>query len=78
MSQEARLQRFLNCTAITPPSVAKRHVDPEEFFSLALSNRKLFRADQGAQGLRGLLDPETGDCFVVEEERLMACGRSTD
>ena len=45
-------------------------VDPYEFQSLAVSTRRLVRADDPAAGLRGLLDIDTGTCFVTEEERL--------
>lgn len=45
-------------------------VDPYEFQNLAVSNRRLVRADDPAAGLRGLLDLDTGTCFVTEEERL--------
>ena len=45
-------------------------VDAYEFRALAVSTRRLLRADEPAAGLRGLLDPETGTHFVTEEEKL--------
>jgi hypothetical protein len=47
-------------------------VNAYEFRSLAVSARRLLRADEPAAGLRGLLDPETGTHFVTEEENLFA------
>jgi hypothetical protein len=47
-----------------------QHVDPQRFVELALSTRKLLRDDRSSVGLRGLLDPETGRRFVIEEEKL--------
>ena len=47
-------------------------VDPEQFNRLAISNRQLDRRDDRRAGLRGLLDAETGEWFVVEEDRLYA------
>jgi hypothetical protein len=47
-------------------------VNAYEFRSLAVSARRLVRADEPAAGLRGLLDPETGTHFVTEEENLFA------
>jgi len=49
-----------------------RFVDAYEFQELAVSARRLLRADQPAAGLRGLLDPETGTYFVTEEENLFS------
>jgi hypothetical protein len=47
-------------------------VDPYRFQALAVSARRLLRADEPAAGLRGLLDPETGTHFVTEEEKLFS------
>ena len=70
------MQQNSNSTAAS--MVVKQFVEPEEFFSLVLSTRKLFRADQRAEGLRGLVDPERGTCYLVEEERLLATSRSSN
>jgi len=45
-------------------------VDAYEFRKLAISNRKLVRADAPEAGLRGLQDTDTGERFVTEEEKL--------
>jgi hypothetical protein len=45
-------------------------VDAYQFQRLAISLRKLVRADAPDAGLRGLLDVETGERFVTEEENL--------
>ncbi len=45
-------------------------VDPYEFQELAVSMRRLVRADDPDAALRGLLDLDTGTCFLTEEERL--------
>jgi hypothetical protein len=45
-------------------------VDAYEFRRLAISTRKLVRADAPDAGLRGLQDVETGERFVTEEENL--------
>jgi hypothetical protein len=47
-------------------------VDAYHFQALAVSARRLVRADEPAAGLRGLLDPETGIRFVTEEEKLFS------
>jgi len=43
---------------------------PDQWCRLAISHRTLRRADERRAGLRGLLDPHTGERFVIEEERL--------
>ena len=45
-------------------------VDAYEFRRLAISTRRLVRADAPEAGLRGLLDLVTGERFVTEEENL--------
>lgn len=55
------------CESIQPTFVA-----PEDFHRLAISNRQLDRRDDRRAGLRGLVDVETGEWFVVEEDRLYA------
>ena len=45
-------------------------VGPDEFQILAVSNRRLWRSNDPAAGVRGLLDPETGKRYVTEEEKL--------
>ncbi|MBX3439059.1 MAG: hypothetical protein KF861_16335 [Planctomycetaceae bacterium] len=47
-------------------------VEPREFLSYATSRHHLLRADERDAGIHGLLDPETGMRFLVEEERLFA------
>ena len=45
-------------------------VDPEQFCALAVSCRKITRADQSAAGLKGLYCEEDGLTYFVEEELL--------
>lgn len=47
-----------------------RFVDPEQFCALAVSCRKITRADESAAGLKGLLSEEDGLTYYVEEETL--------
>ena len=44
------------------------------FCDLLLSRKKLLRSDEPHKGLRGLLEPETGRQFLIEEEILFAGG----
>jgi hypothetical protein len=43
---------------------------PSEFVTLATSRQKLVRADDPRLGIRGLVDPETGTRYFVEDSRL--------
>jgi hypothetical protein len=45
---------------------------PREFVELAISNRRLLRCDQPADGVRGLHDPETGERYWIKQEYLMS------
>jgi hypothetical protein len=45
-------------------------VGPDEFCRLLLSRRNLVRLHQPQPGMRGLLDPDTGKTFVIQEEIL--------
>jgi len=47
-------------------------VDRSQFCQLALSTKKLVRSDEPSAGLRGLLDPRTGELFVIDEQILYA------
>ena len=47
-----------------------RFVDSDEFCELLLGFKRMVRADESASELRGLLDPETGTRFLIEEEKL--------
>jgi hypothetical protein len=46
-------------------------VEPTEFSALIVSRRRLIRADESKAKLCGLLDPESGQRYVVERERLL-------
>lgn len=39
---------------------------------LMTSRRKLQRCDSYPERLRGLMDAATGECFLIEEEKLLA------
>ena len=45
-------------------------VDRDEFYRLLTSRRHLIPADDPAANLRGVLEPETGRRFLIEQERL--------
>lgn len=62
--------KAVDCGGNIDEGIKNHHVDPQRFFELALSTRKLLRDDRSSAGLRGLLDPETGHRFVIEEEKL--------
>ena len=47
-------------------------VDRDEFLKLLLSRRQLFRIDIDAARICGVLDPQTGQRFLIERERLDA------
>ena len=51
-------------------AIKNRPVSAGEFLRLMLSTRKLLRDDPRDGGLRAVVDPETGDRFVVEEDKL--------
>ena len=53
------------------------YVEPDEFRDLAISNRKLARADSAHEGVCGLIDLETRERFVVQRTRLF-CRESQD
>lgn len=46
-------------------------IEPDEYFALALSNRRLLRCDQPGDGVRGLHDPETGERYLIREENVL-------
>jgi hypothetical protein len=48
-----------------------RFVELDEFCTLAVSRRKLFRHDDAGAELRGLFEPDTGTLYCIEEERLL-------
>lgn len=52
------------------PWHSSQQVDPAEFCALALSRRVMVRADDAANGLRGLLDLENQVRYVVSEAEL--------
>lgn len=45
-------------------------VHRDEFCELLLSYKKLIRLDEPAVGVRGLLDVESGERFLIEQEKL--------
>lgn len=55
---------------VSQDSVDVQFVNRSEYCKLALSTRKLVRSDQGHLGLRGLLDPLIGKCYVIAENEL--------
>lgn len=53
-------------------------IEPDEYFALALSNRRLLRCDQPSAGVRGLHDPESGERYLIREEEVMTLGSGAD
>lgn len=49
-----------------------RFVSPSEFLEYATSRHHLLRSDDREAGIHGLLDPETGTRFLIEEEKLFS------
>ncbi len=48
-----------------------RFVEADVYCRLVTSRRCLVRMDDHARGLRGVFDPTTGVCYVVEERKLV-------
>jgi len=46
-------------------------VNRDEFCKLMLSYRKLVRADEPGNRVRGLLDVESGERYLIEQEELV-------
>jgi hypothetical protein len=44
----------------------------DEFCQLLLSYKKLIRSDEPAARIRGLLDVESGERYLIEQEKLFA------
>ena len=44
----------------------------DEFFQLLLSFKKLVRSDEPSARIRGLLDVESGERYLIEQEELFA------
>ncbi len=47
-------------------------IDAAEYRKLAVSHRRLTRADDAAALMRGLRDIDTGEIFLIDERRLFA------
>ena len=47
-----------------------RFVQPDEFLNLLLGRRKIVRSDSNDWRVRGLLDVQTGERYLIEEEAL--------
>ncbi len=52
-----------------------QYVRPAEFRALAVSHRRMVRADDAHAQVRGLRDLETGELFLVDERALRSCSR---
>ena len=50
--------------------VRTKNVDVEEFLEVAISRRRIERADDEAQGFRGLLDVDQGVRYIISELNL--------
>jgi hypothetical protein len=51
-------------------SSAVTFVQRDEYFRLLTSQRKAVRADDSGACLRGVLDLDTGELFLIEQEQL--------
>ena len=60
--QRAILRQRVNC----------HFVGPDEFLQLLVSRRRLFRCNIDAARVSGVLEPQTGQHFLIECERLDA------
>jgi hypothetical protein len=49
-------------------------VNRDEFCKLMLSYRKLVRSDEPGNRVRGLLDIESGERYLIEQEELVGRG----
>jgi hypothetical protein len=49
-----------------------RFVDRREFCELLVSNRKLLRVDDIHAEVHGLLEPATGERYLIESEKLFS------
>lgn len=64
-------------SGVTTPELARlrdRYINADEYLELALSSRKLWRADQSGGNIKGLLDPHTGDRLLVKDQDLVELG----
>lgn len=48
-------------------------VHREEFCRLLLSFKKLIRSDEPADRIRGLMDVESGERYLIDQEELFGC-----
>ena len=55
--------------------IASRLVNAREFRQLLVSHRRMVRADQRDERLRGLQDLDTGEVFLTDERRLLEISR---
>jgi hypothetical protein len=62
-----------DCPAALAPGgdAAARVITAAEFRELIISHRRMVRADQRADSLRGLKDLDTGEVFLTDERRLL-------
>ena len=56
----------------SPVSTPEKHIGVAEFRRLAVSHRRMVRADKPSAGLKGLRDVETGEIFFTDAHRLAA------
>jgi len=66
-----RLALFKISSSRKPRIARHTWVSREKFIELMLSHQKLERCDDHLIDLCGLMDPATGDCFIIEEEELL-------
>jgi len=71
MSPEQLIRETLGQGTTTVDQRAQsRHVERDEFCMLLTSRRKLVRANDRSAGIWGLVDPQTGERFLIDEKRL--------
>ncbi|MCA9197965.1 MAG: hypothetical protein KDA87_10520 [Planctomycetales bacterium] len=55
---------------MVPKEYQDQFVDADEYFRLAVSTRRLIRADDHQRDLVGLADPDAGTRFVIHRRHL--------
>jgi hypothetical protein len=70
-STMAAISRSGELRRAKPTCLHANFVEPDEFLRLLLSRRVLVRSDRSEGNIRGLLEPTTGQHFLIEHVRLL-------
>jgi hypothetical protein len=63
----AEMREFRPSVRACPPATDCRPVNASDFVSLLLSRRRMVRVDELGAEVRGLLDPETGVRYIIDD-----------